>query len=128
MLLLRDIQTTLSLHLCLACPWSRSQLFFISCCFIVSLSFMDGFLVERRKDSSSNGWKEIYSGVYIHSCVCLSGKIVLFKTLALRGRQLTYNNKIYKGTRNMEKIIHTHLRANIHVKKDLCALLCMHKC
>lgn len=69
LLLLSDIQSTRSLYLCLACPWSRSQLFFISCCFIVSLSFMDGFLVERRKDSNSNGWEDIYSGWIYAKCL-----------------------------------------------------------
>lgn len=36
--------------------------------------------------------------VYIHSWVCLSGKVVHFNILVFKSRDLNYNNKIYKGT------------------------------
>lgn len=51
-------------------------MFFISCFFIVSLSFMDGFLVERWKDSNSNGWEEIYSWVNLCQMLILISEFV----------------------------------------------------
>lgn len=138
---MRDSQTTRSLYLCLACPWSRSQLFFISCCFIVSLSFMDGFLVERRKDSNSNGCKEIYSGVnlcqkkaYVHSWICLS-ELVRFKILVFKTGYLDYTIKIYtlymhkkyiwiseqsSKWRKIHLFCFTHTNASLQLRKQFC--------